>query len=610
MAQPAPRRTLARIARGQRTFYRVATFILVVAVLYFAQSILIPLALAVLVSFALSPLAEWLERRRLGRVPSAILATLLGAAVVGGISWLAAVQVQSLARDLPKYHDTVYHKLRPILAEVKVVDRSLARVTELGQEDEVPRPEDGGPTEVVIRPRGSLSWLESWLRPFAQMAATAVLVAVLTVFLLVQRDSVRDRLIGLAGRRRLTTTTRALEDAARRVSRYLLLQLGTNATMGVLVAAGLYLIGVPYAPLWGLLTAALRFLPYVGIWLSAVFPFALAVATFPGWGHALLVLAVYGGLDAVMTNAVEPLVFGHGTGVSSLALLVAAVFWAWLWGPVGLLLAIPLTVCVVVIGEHVPSLGFLRTLLGESPEVDPAARYFHRLLARDYDVATVLLEEQAKGKPLVQVYDEVILPALAQAKRERDRGELDGGEERGIYRATWDMLDGVLATYRAEAEAEAPMPGKPAVRVVGATTRGEADRLALRMLRDVLLPAGGEVDVVPAGRLVEEVRARRGKGEEVVACVAAVSSGGLARTAGLVKQVRARCPGVRVVVGRWGVTGDTAQDERFLKAAGADLVGWTFHQTLDALIPKAAPDPVPDGPSNSPAGPGKVTVPA
>jgi hypothetical protein len=281
-------------------------------------------------------------------------------------------------------------------------------------------------------------------------------------------------------------------------------------------------------------------------------PFALAVALFPEWTRALLVLAVFGGLDTLMSTTVEPLVFGHGTGVSSLALLIAAVFWAWLWGPVGLLLAVPLTVCLVVIGEHVPSLGFLRTLLGESPVVDPAARYFHRLLARDYDEAAVLLEEQAAGKPLVLVYDEVILPALAQAKRERDRGELDGGEERDIYRATWDMLDGVLATHRAEAEAEAPEPGKPAVRVVGSPTRGEADRLALRMLRDVLLPAGGEVEIVPAGRLVEEVRARRGKGKEVVACVAAVSSGGLARTAGSVKQVRARCPEVRVVVGRWG----------------------------------------------------------
>lgn len=618
--QPSPRFSLARMARGQRTFYRLATVALVVAALYWGQTILIPVALGILLAFALTPAAAWLERRGLGRLTASLAVSAVALAVLAGLGWVAGAQLRHLAADLPKYAENITRKVEPLQ---HLLD-GLARVEALGAPDpaaagppdpaappaDQPADAGRGPLPVtVVKDKGAqaLEWVPALAAPVGHGLATFLLVAVLTVFLLSQRESVRDRLLALAGRRRLTTTTRTLEDASRRVSRYLLLQTATNAGLGAVAGVGLALIGVPYAALWGLLSAVLRFVPYVGLWLSVLFPLSLAVAVFPGWWQAGLVLAVYLVADLVLTNAIEPLLFGHGTGVSSLALLVAAGFWAFLWGPAGLLLAIPLTVCLVVLGEHVPSLGFLRTLLGDQPQVDPAARYFHRVLAREFDQAAMLVEEQAAGRPLLEVYDQVILSAIAQAKGERDRGDLTPSEERRFYRVTQDVLDGVLAGPRAEAGAT-DRPDRPAARVVGCSTKGEADRLALSMLRDVARQAGCEVEVVPAGRLVDEVTARAGRGEEVVACIAAVSPGGLAQVAGLVKVLRARAPRVQLLVGRWGVSGDRTETEKFLRAAGVENVTWTLRETLAAIAPEEASPAGGPGRVVTPAKPGQVTV--
>jgi predicted PurR-regulated permease PerM len=598
---------------GQRLFYRLATGVLIVAALYWAQSVLIPVALAVLLAFALSPLAGWLERRRLGRIPSSLLVTAVALSLLGGLAWVAVLQVRNLSEEIPKHGPELAAKFGPIL--------HLARRLEPPAEPAKPdgtTPGDLDPTAprdkpvpvTVVKPEGAsaMEWLPTVAMPAAQLLASALLVTVLTLFLLVQRESVRDRLLSLAGRRGLTTTTRALDDASHRVSRYLLLQLSTNASMGLITGLGLWAVGVPYPALWGLLTAALRFVPYIGIWVAALFPFALAVAVFPGWGPALAVFALYGAADGIMSNAVEPLVFGHGTGVSSLALLVAAAFWAFLWGPLGLLLAVPLTVCLVVLGEHFQSLKFLQTVLGDEPEVDPAARYFHRVLSHEADEAAVLVADQAAGRPLLEVYDQVLLPTLAQAKAERDRGDLSPQEEREFYRVTRDVLEGVLAPIRVEAGAT-DEPARPAVRVVACSTKGEADRLALAMLRDVARPEDCEVEIVPAARLVAaaQERARAGGG---VVCIAAVSPGGLAQAAGLVKQLRARVKGVRILVGRWGPTRDRASAEQFLTAAGAAKVTWTLRETLAEFAPGGAPPKPSPNAAETPAEPGKVTVPA
>jgi predicted PurR-regulated permease PerM len=615
-----------RAVPGQWAFYRLATAVLMVATLYWAKSVLIPVALAVLLAFALAPLAEWLERRGVGRVFGALAVSAVALGLLGGLGWVTVAQGRNLSDEVVKHTPDLKAKFAPVLHLLARLDPSgeatkregeaASKPADLAAEAEPTDRSRAGPVPVtVVRSSGmgALQWLPSVAAPAAESLASTLLVTVLTIFLLVQRESVRDRVLALAGRRGLTATTRALEDASRRVSKFLLLQASTNAAMGTLVALGLWALGVPYAGLWGVFTAALRFVPYIGIWVAALFPFALAVAVFPGWGPALGVLALYGVSDAVMSNAVEPLLFGRGTGVSSLALLVAAAFWAFLWGPIGLLLAVPLTVCLVVLGEHSESLKFLQVLLGDEPQVDPAARYFHRVLSREADEAAVLVSEQAAERPLLEVYDEVLLPTLAQAKTERDRGDLSAAEEREFYRVTRDVLDGVLAGYRVETGAT-DEPAKPEVRVIACATKGEADRLALGMLRDVARPAGCEVEVVAPAQLVTTAQEHaRSSSAEVVVCVAAVSPGGLAQAAGLIKQVKARVKGAQVLVGRWGTSGDRAETEQFLKAAGATRVSWTLRETLDQFAPGGAPPKSPKptrGAPETPAGADKVTVPA
>jgi predicted PurR-regulated permease PerM len=587
----------ARPVPGQRTFYRLAILVIVVLALSWAHVILLPLALAILLAFALTPPAEWFERRGLGRVPSALVVAATTLSLIGGVGTIAGWQAEALAADIKRngYERNIANKLRPVIDLVQRLEHLQDAVVP------EPRPKPPGglsepsdhPTSVQVIAQSSsvLSWLPSVGRSLGEILINVLLVTVLSVFLLVQREKTRDRLIGLTGRHQLATTTRALEDAARRVSHFLLLQAGTNAVMGLLVTVGLYLIGIPYAALWGLLTACLRFLPYVGIWISALFPFVLALATFESNIPAVLVLAVYAGLDLVMTNVVEPLLFGRGTGVSSLALLLAAVFWAFLWGPVGLLLAVPMTTCLVVLGEHVPSLRFLRTLLGDAPAVEPAALFLHRALARDFDGAAVLIGGLAADRPLAEVYDTVLLPAVAQAKTERERQALDPGEERRVYRATADVLRGALADRRS-ADPVGEARSKPGPVVVACSTRGRADRLALLMLRDLAAPAGCEVRVVATARFVAEVKAAA-RGDEPVACIAAVSPGGLAQVAGLCKKLKTKAKKVRVVVGRWGMTGDTAEADRYLRAAGADDVAWTLRQTLDLIAPAPPTEPGP-----------------
>lgn len=571
---------------GEKSFYRLGVILMTVGVLSWAQVVLLPLALAVLFAFALAPVAGWLERRRLGRVLSALVAAGGAIALLAGVLAVAERQTERLLADLrgDAYQKNIALKLDPLLALV----RRLDRLGDAATPEPPPKPPSEGPkptdppTPVLIRQSGGgvLGWLPSLARPAAEVGAALLLVAVLTTFMLVQRMETRDRLLGLARRSQLTTTTRALDDAAVRVGRFLLLQAATNATMGVIMGVGLALIGVPYAPLWGLLTAGLRFLPYVGIWLSALFPVATALAVFPGWGPALAVLALYGGFDLVMSNVAEPLLFGHGTGVSSLALLMATVFWAFLWGPTGLFLAVPLTVCLVVLGEHIPSLGFLRTLLGDAPDVDTGALFFHRALVGDYDGAEELVGELGDA-PLAHVYGTVLMPALAQAKAERAGGSLEPDEERRVYRSVHAVLVGALASRRPPAGATGPL-------VLGCPAQGVGDRIALGMLGDLVAEAGGELVAVPAAKLVEEVNARAGMKRAVTVCLSTLAPGGLGRTARLCEQVGRGGPAV--VVGRWGREADGAPAEKRLRSAGATQVTWTLAETLVALVP-----PVPGG---------------
>jgi predicted PurR-regulated permease PerM len=572
----------------QRSFYAVALLLGVVAILYGASVWLVPLALAVLLAFILMPIVDWLERHRLPRIPAVTVAAVVSLVLIVAAGYVVTLQLNGLATHLQENGSTYKANIKAKLAPVLDVLDSAQQLQELGKKGAAeasgtPRQAPPDPTPVVVESHATamLSWLPTLVLPVLDIGARSLLVVVLAMFILVRRESLRDRVLSLLGPRNLAGATRAINDTATRVSRYLFLLLWTNVGVGIAVAIGLYCIGVPYAILWGALAAALRFIPYVGVWIAAVLAFGLSVAIFPSWGATMLVAALFLVIELAVANVVEPLVFGHGTGVSPLPLLIAAVFWTWLWGPAGLVLSTPLTVCLVVLGQHVPALRFFDVLLGARPALDTASRYYQRLLASDQDEAAAILQTELQGKPLDAVCDEVVLPALARARTDHDDRELSAEEARAVLRGTRLMLGTALAPASVNG---ADAKDAPAVTVLGCPVHGAADALALQMLRLLLGMAGVELKLVSARRLPEEVRALVARGEPAVVCVGVVQPGGMAQAFQACRRVRHAAADAHVVVGRWGAAAENAQADERLKSAGAVAVGVTLHETLDHVL--------------------------
>ena len=333
--------------------------------------------------------------------------------------------------------------------------------------------------QVVGWPYQPLELVREALGSLLSPLLTAGIVVIFAIFILLQREDLRDRLISLAGEERMDVTTQALDDTAQRISRYLLMQATVNVSMGLLVALGLWLIGLPNALLWGLLAGTLRFIPYVGIWIAAAMPILLSLAIFPhGWLAPLAVLALFAGLEILVANVVEPLLYGGSTGISPLAVLVAAIFWAWLWGPLGLLLSTPLTVCLVVLGKYVPALSFLNVLLGDEPVLDPSSRFYQRLLAADQEEAEDLAEDRLESSPLVKIYDEILVPALRLAELDHHRGRLDNGRLAGMYQAVREIVENL---HEREREIRPPARGADEDGRRNSRDRPAPRRLSLRI---------------------------------------------------------------------------------------------------------------------------------
>ena len=365
--------------------------VLATATLYWAQKILIPLALAVLLAFVLNPVVAFVQRRGLPRVPSVILIACLSFLLLAGIGFGLTLQLKQLAAELPTYKKNVAQKVADLRGDGPRTNGW--RILVLKEPPEATRPgqdQQGSPEEplaVRVQPASAFTF-DRVAAPTAEFLATAGLVVVLVVFMLIQREELRNRLIQLIGQGRLIHTTRAFEEAARSLSRFLLMQFVVNAGFGLVLGLGLFFLGMPYPLLWGILAATLRFVPYVGTWLAVGLILLFSVAVTPTWTLPLLVLAFVVVLELSTAYVVEPLLFGHSTGVSPIALVVAAAFWTWLWGPIGLVLSTPLTACLVVLGRYVPRLEFLGVLLGAKSVMDPEFTYYQRLLARDQDEAT------------------------------------------------------------------------------------------------------------------------------------------------------------------------------------------------------------------------------
>jgi len=563
----------------------LATGALVVAALYFGRPLLAPLAVAVLLVFLLAPVVEWLQRHGLPGPTPVILVMLVSIGAAAGVGVLVAVQAEHVLEQLPQYESNILDKLAvlrdarrgPLSPEVQQT------LTELGQalEDHPAAAEAEATPVTLVEPQSSLL---GRLVPTVDSLASAGLAVMLAAFILLQRRALRDRIIHMFGRSNLSVMTHALDEAGERISRYLLAQGLVNLGFGVAISIGLYVIGVDFALLWGLLAALLRFIPYIGPWLAAAFPAGLSLALSPGWTQPLLVLGLFAVVELSIYAAVEPVLYGRSAGISSVALVLAIAFWTLLWGPVGLFVATPLTVCLLVLCRHVPQLAFIAFLLGDEPVAPDDAKYYQRLLAHDEDEALQIALEFARTHAPEEAYDGVLLPAVSALKADLAREGLGREDlEFGIEatRHIVEALDGAPA----QARADRPL-------VLGCPASDELDVLALGMLRQLMRETGQvQLEVLGSDLLVSEVLAQVEQTRPVLVCVGALAPGGLARAQLLCRRLRALAPQIRIVVGRWQ-SAASASDAHLLGEAGANRTSTSLLETrrdLDTLGVLAQP---------------------
>jgi hypothetical protein len=436
------------------------------------------------------------------------------------------------------------------------------------------------------------------LSPALASLGGLALAIVLLVFMLLKREDLRNRFLRLVGQDYLSATTKAIDEASQKISRFLLTQAVVNALFGLCLAGGLLVLRVEYALLWGVLAAVLRYVPYLGPLAAGAFPVIFSLAVSDEWVTPLAALGFFVVLELLTANVVEPRVYGQSMGVSEVALLMAAAFWAWLWGPIGLVLSAPFTVILVVLGKYVPRLDFLDVLLNDQSVLDPQVLLYQRLLARDQDEALELVLERAKAGRPEAVYDELLIPLLNVVKRDRMRNELTAADEEFIQQATQEILEDLAEqqlerreTAEAGGDTEDPLSTKR--RLLAFPARDTADRLALEMLGQLLLPARWEIKVAGASMLTSEMMEHVACDPHALICIASLPPGGLAHTRYLCKRLRSRFPAIRIVVGRWGWQGHLDLHRSQLEEAGADSVEitlldtWNRLKTLHRLTPLA-----------------------
>jgi predicted PurR-regulated permease PerM len=569
--------------RSLVTLTATVVTVVVVAVLYWARSVFIPIALSIFLAFVLGPVVARLQRRGLGRVPSVVLTVGLVLVLTAGIGTLIGVQVGSLTEDL-KDEETK----RRITAKVTAVREWLAGDDRLGKLwDEVseaispkPRAADGQTTYVVQQQQPGLfsSQLAGVISPAAEVLGQAAFAFILTVFFLIKKEDLRNRMIRLLGDGKVTTTTRAVDDASTRVSRYLFMQFLINSGFGLVIALGLFLLGVKYALLWGLVAAVMRYVPYVGTVVGVLPVVVYSFATADGWGQPLGVLALFVGLEATCNNVFEPWLYGRSMGVSEVAQLVSAGFWAFLWGPIGLILSGPLTTCLLVLGRHVRRFSFLEVMLGDQPALAPPVAFYQRLAARDQDEAADVALARAKESGPEAALDEVVVPALCIARRDLDEGDLAADDFRFAVRAAREVVT-ELADLR-------PIPAATAedrVRVLVVPARDEAEHVAADALAATLDASRWEVRVAGDEMLASELAATVQEFDPAVVVLAALPPGGLSHCRYLVSRLQARCPGVHVLVGRWGTDDEGKPNEPAEGIKGADGTDRTPAETRKRL---------------------------
>ena len=582
-----------------RTLKSWATFagcVLVVGVLYWAQAVLVPFALAILLTFVMAPSVTWLERW-IGRVPAVLLGVTLVFTLLGLAGWGLTRQMQHLAADLPGYRANIQAKIADVRGAGKggTVEQLQESIEDLKGDLGASSPPAGTRSRpVVVAPETAAGFAGlSWLGPVVGPLGTASLVIALVMFMLLERRDLRDRLIGLFGQGRLASTTKAFDEAGSRVSRQLLMQSLVNLVYGTGVAIGLYFLGVPYPLVWAALGAALRFIPYVGPVLGAGAPILISLAALEGWKGPLMVVALFVSLELFTNLVLETVLYAGAAGVSQVALLVSVAFWTWLWGPLGLLLATPLTVCLVVLGKHVPGLEFLGTLMADRPALEPEYNYYQRLLARDQSEAADLVERYVKSHMPRSVYDALLLPALNYAERDRLEGRLSQVEESTVSDSTRELIADAaewiseLALELPEAETAAAVPELPGrrqpLRVLGYAANGTPDALALGMLAHLVEDLPIEVEIHPTRLLTNSLVSLLQDQKISVLCIADLPPSPPSKTRYVVKRLRAALPDLRIVVGRWAPSALADDRSDDLMADGATHVAAKLLDSRDYL---------------------------
>lgn len=606
--------------RGSSPLFILVAMVTAIAALYVAKAILLPIALAILLCFLLTPLANRLERWRIPRIPAVLFVVLFAFSILGGLGWVVTNQFVELVKILPETETNLVKKIQAIRPESKVLANLTKTLTDLknvimhgeitGPEaepepnadhevasdptkTETNPPNNAAATEptaketlkgltnsgatpkknvsdevvsvkVVEMPPSPFTQAQEWLGPLVAPLVTAGLVVILVLFMLVDRENQRNRLVQLFGRSHMHTTTEAIHDVAGRVGRYLRMLFLVNASYGLSIALGLWLIGVPGAIMWGVLGFALRFVPYLGPWIAATLPIMVSVATTDGWTQPILVVSWYIFIELVSNNIVEPMLYGNSVGISTVGVIISAIFWTWLWGPIGLILSMPMTVCLVVTSHYVPQLRFISVLLSDQPPMSPAERVYQRLLAFDYREPLKLAHKYLKESSLTTYYDEVLLPALVMAEHDRHADLLNDDQAAFLHEAAEDLVEELgqaTAAASAKEQKDNKVPAAagdvaddnvaPDVRVLCIPLRDEADEMTSRMLAQLLQVEGFQVESGTAESLTSEM-VDRVTTSDIDIVVISILPPITARDSRLLwKRLRTRYPNLPIVVGCW-----------------------------------------------------------
>lgn len=636
-ARPAARIHAPPAALGIDGVVALAVGVTVVACLYFARAVLIPITLAILLSFLVAPLANLLGRLKLGHVASVFAAVVMSVSVIVMLGAVIATQLTDLAAGMPRYQATIEHKvdaahsltIGKLNRLAGAAGQALQRATV-----EPPQPQRDATSTSSVHPPAAVpvevrepvptpfELARRVLSPAISPLETAFIVFIVMVVILLQRDDLRDRAIRLFGSRDLHRTTTVMDEAARRLSRYFVSQLGVNAGVGVVIGAGLFLIGVPSPILWGILAALLRLVPYVGIWISATLATALAAAVSPGWTMAIWSLALFGTVELLVGQVVEPLLYGHSTGLSPFSVVVAAIFWSWIWGPIGLILSTPLTLCLLVLGRHVRRLEFLDVLLGDQPALTPIENFYQRALAGDPDEALEQAEVLLRERSLCAYYDEVAIKGLQLAANDMMRGSVTAAQLARIESTTNDLVDGLdgyedrepapqtaeenwsavgpMADSPAEegskpasevtvstnvrlaevSSQEASFPGKRVLCIPG---RGPLDSLATTILLQLLGKHGFAARTLPHEAASRASIDTLDADDVRIVCIFYLQIEGIpSHLRYMVRRIRARLPEASIIVGLWAAADTGKWSDDLQSAMGAECYATSLQEVLGA----------------------------